>query len=102
MLPVRSPYSSPHLNRSLFFLSYESTLDVFVVSGFMKLAQVARQRSGFRSDLPSAAINEQFNTRDETGVIRGQKKRSLSDFIGFPHPAHRDGGHNPRNSLSRM
>jgi len=36
----------------------------------MKLAQVARQRSGSRSDLSSAAINEQFDTRNETGVIR--------------------------------
>jgi hypothetical protein len=47
------------------------------MSGFMKLAQVARQRSGSRSDLPSAAINEEFDTRDKTRVIRRQKKRSL-------------------------
>jgi hypothetical protein len=36
------------------------------MSGFMKLAQVAKQRSGSRSDLPSAAINEEFDTRDKT------------------------------------
>jgi hypothetical protein len=57
---------------------------------------------GSRSDLPSAAINEQFDTRDETGVIRRQKKHSLGDFIGFPHSAHRDGGHNSRDSLRRL
>jgi hypothetical protein len=33
--------------------------------------------------LPSAAINEQFDARDETGDIRRQKKRSLGDLIGF-------------------
>jgi hypothetical protein len=35
----------------------------------MKLAQVARQCSGSRSDLPCAAINEEFDTRDKTRVI---------------------------------
>src|SRR3981081_3223720 len=102
MLPVRSPYSSLHLNCSLFFLSSKSTLDVFVMSGLTKLAHVARQRSGSRSDLPSAAINEQFDTCDETGVIRRQKQRRPGNFIGFPHAAHRDGGHNPPNSLRRL
>src|SRR3979409_477390 len=102
MLPVRSPYSSLHLNCSLSFLSYNSTLDAFVMGGFMKLAQVARQRSGSRSDLPSAAINEQFDTSDETGVIRRQKQSHPGNLIGFPHAAHRDGGHNPRNSLRRL
>jgi hypothetical protein len=33
----------------------------------------------------SAAINEQFDARDETGVIRRQKNRSFGDFIGLPH-----------------
>ncbi len=46
----------------------------------MKLAQISKQRSGSRSDLPSAAINEQFDTRDETGVIGRKKKRSLGDY----------------------
>ena len=45
----------------------------------------------FRSDLGSAAVNEQFDTRDETGVIRSQKQSRLSNFLGFPHASHRDG-----------
>jgi len=65
----------------LFFLSCKSTLDVFVTSGFIKLAQVARQRNGSRSDLTSAAINEQFDTGDETGVIRSKKQRYPSHFL---------------------
>src|SRR6266481_9307096 len=56
----------------------------------------------FRSDLGSAAINEQFDTRDETGVIRSQKQRRLSNFLGFPHASHRDGGHNLRNHVCRL
>jgi hypothetical protein len=71
-------------------------------AGYMKFVQVMRQRSGFRSDLRSAAINEQFDTRDETRVIRCQKKRSLGNFIGLPHSAHRDGGHNPCNGVCRL
>ena len=56
----------------------------------------------FRLDLRSAAVNEQFDTRDETGVIRSQKQRHLGDFLGFPHASHRDGGHNPRNHVCRL
>src|SRR5437016_11849051 len=56
----------------------------------------------FRSDLGSAAVNEQFDTRDETGVIRSQKQRHFSNFLGFPHASHRDGGYNPRNHVCRL
>src|SRR5882672_11593124 len=64
----------------------------------------SRQKSlpPFQSDLGSAAVNEQFDTRDKTGVIRRQKQRHLSNFIGFPHASHRDGGHNPRNHVWRL
>ena len=53
-----------------------------------------------RSDLGSS-VNEQFNTRDETGVIRGQKQRRLRNFIGLPRASHRDRGYNPRNYVRR-
>src|SRR5580704_19697267 len=33
----------------------------------------------FRLDLGSAAVNEQFDTRDETGVIRREKQRHLGN-----------------------
>src|SRR5258705_12535087 len=56
----------------------------------------------FRSDLGSAAVYEQFDTRDETGVIRSEKQRHLSNFLRFPHASHRDGGHNPRNHIWRL
>jgi len=39
----------------------------------------------FRLDLGPAAVNEQFDPRDETGVIRSQKQRHLSNFLGLPH-----------------
>ena len=55
-----------------------------------------------RLDLGSAAVNEQLDTCDETGVIRPQKQRHLSNFLGFPHASHRDGGHNPRNHVCRL
>ena len=35
-----------------------------------------------RLDLRSAAVNEQFDTRDETGVIRREKRRHLVKFAG--------------------
>src|SRR5580700_10526310 len=53
-------------------------------------------------DLRSAAVNEQFNTRDETGVIGSQKQCGLSNFNGFPHASHRDCGDNPRNHVWRL
>ena len=59
-------------------------------------------RDHARLDLGSAAVNEQFNSRDETGVIRSQKQRRLRNFVGLPHPFHRDGGHNPRNHVWRL
>ena len=46
----------------------------------------------FRLDLGSAAVNEEFDTRDETGVVRRQKRRHLGNFFGFPYSAHRDRG----------
>src|ERR1700693_6143311 len=54
------------------------------------------------SNLGSAAVNEQFYTRDETGVIRRQKQRHLGNFLGFPHASHRDRGNNPRNHVCRL
>jgi hypothetical protein len=42
----------------------------FVIRGLVELAPAVSQHSGSRSDLPSAAINEQFDTRDETRVVR--------------------------------
>src|SRR5467141_4606897 len=56
----------------------------------------------FRLDLGSAAVNEQFDTRDETGVIGREKQRHLSNFLGFPHASHGNGGHNPRNHICRL
>src|ERR1700688_1095418 len=56
----------------------------------------------FQLDLSSAAVNEQFDTRDETGVIRRQKQRYLSNFLRFSHAPHRDGGHNPPNHVCRL
>src|SRR6202022_455547 len=53
-------------------------------------------------NLRSSAVNEQFDTRDETGVIRSQKQRHLSNFLGFPYASHRDGGRNPRNNVCRL
>src|SRR3984893_8702157 len=58
--------------------------------------------ASFRLDLGSAAVNEHFDTRDETGVIRRQKQRHLSYFPRFPHAPHRDGGHNPRNHVRSL
>src|SRR6266404_3077255 len=55
--------------------------------------------AAFRLDLGSAAVNEQFDTRDEAGVIRRQKQRDLGNFLGFSHPSHRDGGYNPPNHV---
>src|SRR5467141_5368998 len=56
----------------------------------------------FRSNLRSAAVNEHFNTRDETRVIRSQKQRRLCNFIRLPHASHRDGGDNPGNHVWRL
>ena len=56
----------------------------------------------FRLDLGSTAVNEQFDTRDETGVVRSQKQRRLGNFLGFPHASHRDSRHNPRNHVWRL
>src|SRR6202789_3494801 len=56
----------------------------------------------FRSDLHSAAVHEQFDTSDETGVVRSEKQRRLGNFLGFAHASHRDGGQNARNHFWRF
>src|SRR6201998_3790530 len=48
-----------------------------------------------RSDLPSTTVNKEFDTCNETGIIRCQKQRRLGNFIGFAHTPHRNGDHNP-------
>src|SRR6266851_4610149 len=64
----------------------------------------SRQKSlpTLRLDLGSATVNEQFDTRDETGVIRSEKQRHLSNFLGFPHASHRDRGHYSRNDVCSL
>src|SRR6266478_491600 len=62
-------------------------------------------RSRFASywlNLGSAPVNEQFDTSNETRVIRRQKQRHLGNFLGLPHAPHQDGGHNPRNHVGRL
>jgi hypothetical protein len=45
------------------------------VSGQLAFRAIPLKESPpFRSDLSSAAVNEQFDTRDETGLIRCQKQ----------------------------
>jgi hypothetical protein len=60
-----------------------SPLDVTVVARAFG-AIPPKKSPPFRLDLGSAAINEQFDTGDETGVIRRQKQRRLGNFIGLP------------------
>src|SRR4029077_3531638 len=43
------------------------------------------------SDLGSSAVNEQFDSRDETGVVRREKHSHLRNFLRFSHASHRDG-----------
>src|SRR5204863_8867507 len=50
-------------------------------------------------NLRPAAINEKLDSRDKTGIIRGQEQRRLGDFVRFAHASHRDRGHNPCNSV---
>src|ERR1700720_3697567 len=61
-----------------------------------------QESSPFRLDLGSAAVNEQFDTRNETGVIRRQKQRDLGHFLRFSHTSHRDGGYNPGNHVGGL
>jgi hypothetical protein len=70
-----------------------------IPKAFDRIVRLEVIMSSFRLDLGSAAVNEEFDTRDETGVVRRQKQRHLSNFFGFPHAAHRDGGHDPRNHV---
>src|SRR5258707_4413519 len=84
--------------RIAYFCSFSKSMSSFGPT------ERSRQKSlpPFRLDLGSAAVNEKLDTRDETGVIRPQKQRNLSNFLGFPHASHRDGGHNPRNDVCRL
>src|SRR4029077_9639388 len=56
-----------------------------IFSKLWDFADRAVRMSVTRLDLRSAAVNEQLDTRDETGVIRRQKQHHLSNFLGFPH-----------------
>jgi hypothetical protein len=50
----------------------------------------------------SAAIGEQFDPRDEAGVIRAQEECDLGYLFGLRHAAHWDGGHYTRDGLRRL
>ena len=50
-----------------------------------------------RLDLGSAAVNEEFDTCNETGIIRSEKPSHLGNFLWLSHASHRDSGHNPCN-----
>ena len=58
-----------------------SAMSVRVVRPALDLLEVIM--SSFRLDL-LAAVNEQFDTCDETGVIRSEKQRHIGNFFGFP------------------
>jgi hypothetical protein len=53
-------------------------------------------------DLGPSAVNEQFDSRDETGIIRSEKQRHLRNFFRFPHTSHRNGRNNPPNQFCRL
>src|SRR6202011_2302103 len=53
-------------------------------------------------DLPSAAVHEEFDARDETRIIRGEKQRRLRDLFGLADAPDGDGRHNPRNNIRRL
>src|SRR5258707_15013671 len=69
------------------------------ISGCLGPALTADQR---QLDLRSAAIGEQFDPRDEAGVIRAQKECDLGDLFGLRHAAHWDGGHDARDGFRRL
>jgi len=75
---------------------------VFLKPNTFRLCAQSLYDRAERLDLRSAAVNEQFNTSDETGVIRSQKQRRLWNFVGLAHPSHRNGGNNPRKHLWRL
>ena len=45
------------------------------------------------SNLRRPAIDEQFDSGDEAGIIRSQKKCRLGNFLWLADPAHRDQRH---------
>jgi hypothetical protein len=60
----------------------------------------ADAQRGFRADaldLTSAAVHEEFDARDETRIIRGEKQRRLGDLFGLADPSDGDGRHNPQS-----
>ena len=63
---------------------------------------VYKRQSQARSDLGSAAVNEQFDPRDEARVIRCEKQCHLGNFLGLFHAPHRDSGHNPPNHVGGL
>src|SRR5712671_2544242 len=95
------PHSTRRLDDPLFVeaLPFMVPLDVNVA---LAVRVSPKKSPPFRLDLGSAAVNEQFDTRDETGVIRSQKQRHLGNFLRFSHASHWDGGHNPRNHVGGL
>src|ERR1700722_13650383 len=65
----------------------------------LKTTRQGLRRRVARSDLSSAAINEQFDTCNKSRIIRRQKQRCFGNFVGLPHASHGNGGHNPRNGV---
>src|SRR6266850_5074385 len=51
------------------------------------------------SYLSSAAIGEQLDTGDETGIIGCQEERGPCNFVRLSHATHRNSGHDPRDRI---
>jgi len=66
-------------------LANEIYLDVNVSARAFRVMPPKKGLPSFRLDLGSAAVNEQFDTRDETGVIRSQKQHHIGTSSGFPY-----------------
>jgi hypothetical protein len=56
------------------------------------MGRPAGRATGIRSDLPDAAVDEQLDARDETGVVGSKKHCRLGDFVRIANPAHRNLG----------
>ncbi len=86
------------------FTTFSTTVDLLLRPGWTEGKQGSRAshrdvRDQHHLDLCLSPIDEQFDSGDETAVIRGKEQGSFRDFVRVAQPPQRHSGREERQDL---